>query len=71
LLFWHAARLPPGVTPPPPDCSSSEACCRGFALLLTATCTPRKPGSPMYTVELAFPRLICLAIDRALLIGMA
>jgi hypothetical protein len=34
LVRWQAAWPAPGVAPPPPDCSSSEACCRGFALLL-------------------------------------
>src|ERR1700677_2694819 len=41
--------MPPG---PSPDRRAAAACCPGFALLLCATCTPRKPGRPMYTVEL-------------------
>jgi succinyl-diaminopimelate desuccinylase len=49
---WHAR--PPPLSPPPalpplngaPRCSSA-ACCRGSALLLCATSTPRKPGNPM------------------------
>src|ERR1035438_787071 len=70
LLPWQRPWRPPG-TGPLLDCCSSEACCRGFALVLCATSTPRKPGRPMYTVELLCPPAICLAIDRALLIGLA
>jgi hypothetical protein len=46
-------------------------CCRGFGLLLCATSTPRKPGTPMYTLWLPCPAAICLAMPSALLIGMA
>ena len=43
---------PGGPTWLPAECRPSAACCRGFALLLCATSTPRKPGRPMDTVEL-------------------
>ena len=52
-------------------CRESAPCCRGFALLLCATSTPRKPGSPMDTAELACPTAICRAMIRAVSIGMA
>ena len=52
-------------------CREPTACCRGFGLLLCATSTPRKPGSPMDTVELACPAAIWRAMVRAVSIGMA
>src|ERR1700745_2446038 len=49
----------PGCDPrrpaPGPD-RWSAACCCGSGLVLCDTSTPRKPGSPMYTVELDCPR---------------
>ena len=67
---WPAAThaAPAGRTP---GCREPAACCRGFGLLLCATSTPRKPGSPMDTVELACPAAICRAMVRAVSIGMA
>ena len=54
-----------------PGCREPAACCRGLVLLLCATSTPRKPGSPMDTVGLACPAAICRAMVRAVSIGMA
>src|SRR5712691_10673488 len=70
LVAWQDELLP-GAARPLPVCGSSAACCCGFGLLLCATSTPRKPGRPMYTVELGRPDAICLAIVRAVLMGMA
>src|SRR5690349_14873980 len=56
--------------PLPPRAASAAWSC-GLSLLLSATETPRKPGTPMYTVALGLPVAICLAMDRAPLMGMA
>jgi len=55
----------------PPPRAASAACSCGLSLLLSATDTPRKPGTPMYTVAVGLPAAICRAMDRALLMGMA
>ena len=64
---------PPWLLPPwlVPECRWSAACCWGFGLLLCATSTPRKPGRPMYTVELGWLPAMCRAMASAVLIGMA
>ena len=69
LVVWQDESLPPRR--PPPACASSAACCCGLELLLVATSTPRKPGRPTYTLPPGWPDAICLAIARALLMGMA
>src|SRR5258708_32133167 len=59
---------PPPGEPPPGEPNPDEP---GQVSPLAAALMPMKPSSPRWTVALACPSMILLAIARALSIGMA